>query len=235
MRRLQFILFGAVISAALIVSGCQAVFTYSPVSFLQRDVSEMSAAQQAEYAEDALASGDKEKMKEALTAIEQQIADDPENSEDLMQLVVDLAIEGSGVTDALTDITELQGASDLTEEEQLQQVEDILGSIDTQTIDSAITQINNLEAAGADVSETQYIMAAVGVVAQMQETAGSIEDLMSPESLDAETQEDLTEQGNTLNDLYTGLSEASGDDSSGLSDQLMSALESYTGTTESTS
>jgi hypothetical protein len=53
----------------LLLGGCEAVFTYSPFTGLQRDPSNFTPEQRLSYAEDALASGDLGAMQAALDAI----------------------------------------------------------------------------------------------------------------------------------------------------------------------
>jgi len=54
-----------VVFITIVFSGCQAVFTYSPFSFLQRDISSRPVEVQVSRAREALSSGDTEQMAEA--------------------------------------------------------------------------------------------------------------------------------------------------------------------------
>ena len=60
----------------LLLGGCEAIFTYSPFSGLQRDPSALSPEQRLTYAEDALASGDLAAMQKALDAIKNDTSTD---------------------------------------------------------------------------------------------------------------------------------------------------------------
>ena len=94
-KRIAHFMTGALVFSVLIVLiGCQAVFTFSPVSFLQRDPSKLSLDQKKTYAEDALASGDSDAMLAAYNAIK----DDATGSTDgeLNLLAAKLAMELSG-------------------------------------------------------------------------------------------------------------------------------------------
>ncbi len=86
--------------AALVVilaclGGCQAIFTYSPLTALQRSPASLPPAQQLEYAQNALASGDKTAMTAALAVIK----NDP--SPAAQYTAAQLGIEVSGVPDLL--------------------------------------------------------------------------------------------------------------------------------------
>jgi hypothetical protein len=94
-------------SAALLLGGCQAIFTYSPVQALQRSPSSLTPAERLAYAENALASGNKDTMKAAYNAIK----DDPGAT--AQYTAAQLGIEASGVPSlilsAVTDM--LSGGS----------------------------------------------------------------------------------------------------------------------------
>src|ERR1700690_1173027 len=75
----------------VVLSGCQNIFTYTPLKGLQRDPSTLSAPQRLVYAQDALASGDKGAMLAAYNAIKN------DTSPDAVHLTAELGIELSGV------------------------------------------------------------------------------------------------------------------------------------------
>jgi hypothetical protein len=81
-------------SVLLILSGCEQFFTYCPIAFLERPVSEMTEEQQIKYGEDALASGDREKMKDAYEELSQN-----ETSGDAQYVAAQLAVELSGISE----------------------------------------------------------------------------------------------------------------------------------------
>ena len=51
------------------LTGCEAIFTYSPFSFLQRDPANLPLEQKIAWAEAALSSGDREAMEKAYKAL----------------------------------------------------------------------------------------------------------------------------------------------------------------------
>jgi hypothetical protein len=101
----------AVLSVVLMLGGCQAIFTYSPVSALQRDPSSLTAAERLTYGENALASGDKATMKAAYNAIKN------DTGVASQYLAAQLGIEASGVPGLiLTAVTDMltTGSSDFS-------------------------------------------------------------------------------------------------------------------------
>jgi hypothetical protein len=78
--------------------GCEAVFTYTPLKFLQRSPASMSAAQRLTYAENALASGDTQAMIDAYNALANDTSDPAK------YLSAQLAIEISGVSTLLVSV-----------------------------------------------------------------------------------------------------------------------------------
>ena len=98
------------LSLAVSLGGCEAVFTTSLFSFLQRDPANLSAEQQIAWAEQALASGDPEAMAEAYELVKDRAtgSSDPE----LTYLAGRLALELSGASALLT--ATLDGSADFT-------------------------------------------------------------------------------------------------------------------------
>jgi hypothetical protein len=86
------------LAAVFLLAGCQDVFTYAPLSFLQRAPSSMSHEQAMNYAEQALASGDEAAMKAAFEALKDDTSDSG------MYLAAQLAIEVSGISDFLVEV-----------------------------------------------------------------------------------------------------------------------------------
>jgi len=82
----------------LLLAGCQAIFTYSPLSFLQRDPANLPLDQKIAWAENALASGDPEAMATAYDAIKDVSGVD--------YLAANLALELSGVPQLLFEVME---------------------------------------------------------------------------------------------------------------------------------
>ena len=95
------------LAVLLAISGCQALFTTSPFSFLQRDVDNLPLAQQVTYAEDALAGGDEAAMAASYAAIEEE-ALAPGADPELTYLAAQLAMELSGAPDLVYQVMDNQ-------------------------------------------------------------------------------------------------------------------------------
>ena len=182
-KRKESIVFLFLLSVAVIfiVSGCQAVFTYSPLSFLQRDPSTLSADAQKTYAEDALASGDAEAIAKAYDAIKALLADNPTDPE-LNLLAAKLGVEVSGVPGLINQI--IQGELDLSGPNALSDVSDFInsGSVDPQAMIDAGTYYQAAESSG-ELTSTDYILGSLGILlGAASEASGSTTDLSSLET-----------------------------------------------------
>ena len=157
----------------LMLGSCQAIFTYSPLEFLQRDVTTLPAEQQVGRAENALASGDTEEMKGAYDAVAVLLAESPDDPE-LQLLAADLAFGASGVTEVFTSI--LQDPEALTESTPEDMLE-ILDTLDLDLISAGASHIESAVAIGADVEDPQLILAGASLIASAAEDAGGFEEL----------------------------------------------------------
>jgi len=199
------------ISLVLILLGCQAVFTYSPLSFLQRDPSTLSADAQKTYAEDALASGDAEAIAKAYDAIKALLKANPEDPE-LNLLAAKLGVEVSGVPGLIDQI--IQGELDLSGPDALKDVSDFINSsaVDPQAMIDAGTYYQAAES-GGELTSTDYIMGSLGILlGAASDASGSTTDLSSletPGSWDTAAQD---EAQNAVDFLNTGLEGLAADD-----------------------
>jgi hypothetical protein len=151
---------------------CQAVFTYSPVTFLQRDISTRPAAEQISRARDVLGSGDVEQMEEAYAIVEAllETSDDPE----LSLLAADLAFGASGMTEVFTSA--LQDLDTITEGSS-EELEEVLEDLDTELIAEGADHIQTAIDAGAEVSDTQYVIAGAALLTTAVELAGGFDEV----------------------------------------------------------
>jgi tetratricopeptide (TPR) repeat protein len=95
--------YALIILGTILIFGCQNFFTYSPLDILQRDPDTLSKEQKLLYARQALSSGNKDAMEEALdVVVNDLIPDDPTNA-DLWLLCGDLLWTLSDVPDAILD------------------------------------------------------------------------------------------------------------------------------------
>jgi hypothetical protein len=73
-----------------ILSGCQDIFTFSPLDILQRDPSTLSKEQQLLYARQALSSGNRSAMEDALDVVTNDLIPDDLLNPELYILAADL-------------------------------------------------------------------------------------------------------------------------------------------------
>jgi hypothetical protein len=100
MKTLSYISAGLLL-LVFFISGCQDIFTYGPLDFLQRDPSTLSKDQQLLYARQALSSGKRSAMEDALdVVVNDLLPDDPTNPE-LYILAADLMWRLSYVPEAV--------------------------------------------------------------------------------------------------------------------------------------
>jgi hypothetical protein len=140
----------------MILGGCQAIFTYTPLKGLQRDPSSLSPAQRLVYAQDALASGDTTAMLAAYNAIK------ADSGNDASHLAAELGIELSGVPglidSAITDESLVTGNGAT-----------IAGyiaahpGVDPSLIIDAGLRMQALDAAGYPLSTNDRILGAIGL------------------------------------------------------------------------
>ena len=155
-RRSRRILLVLLPAAVLVFGGCQAIFTYSPVSGLQRPPSSMTPGQRLTYAQDALASGDTAAMKSAYDAIKNDTSAAAEYT------TAQLGIELSGVPTVLRDL-----ANDpSTISSQLNTIDAFITShnLDPVLMVAAAGQLQNALAGGATLSTMDYAMGAMGLL-----------------------------------------------------------------------
>lgn len=149
-RALQLIITGSLLLLALLLSGCQEVFTYSLFEGLQRDPSSLPPEQQISFARSALASGDPDAMADIYDEIVDLAADDPE----LYLLAADLAMGASGITNVVDDVLSADDPSTLD-------FNTVLASVDLVMLANVADNVLAAEAAGVGgVTEEQYVAAA---------------------------------------------------------------------------
>jgi hypothetical protein len=142
------------LSTVLVLCGCQAIFTYSPLSGLKRDPATMTPAQRITYAQDALASGDPAAMKAAYEAIKN------DTSSTAQYTAAQLGIELSGIPTVLREIA--SNPSSVTT--QLNTISAFIAShnLDPNYMVAAAAQLAAAEAAGATLTTMDYAMETMG-------------------------------------------------------------------------
>jgi hypothetical protein len=140
----------------ILLSGCQAIFTYSPLSGLKRDPANMTPAQRLTYAQDALASGDPATMKTAYDAIVN------DTSGPAQYTAAQLGVELSGVPTVLRDLA--NNPSDVSN--QLSTLDQFITSHGLQPayMVAAAAQLTAAAAAGQTLTTMDYVMGSMGLM-----------------------------------------------------------------------
>ena len=160
-RHTLLVLFSA---AVLALGGCQAIFTYSPLSGLQQSPSSMTPAQRLTYAQDALASGNTAAMKTAYDAIVN------DTSAAAQYTAAQLGIELSGVPTVLRDAA--GNTSNLTNDLDTINTFITAHNLDPNYMVAAAAQLSAAKAAGATLSDMDCAMGAMGII--LGETTGPV-------------------------------------------------------------
>jgi hypothetical protein len=188
----------------LITPSCEQIFTYSPLSFAQRDPANLSEAQQIAYAQSILGTG---ASREDLIAAYEAIADssDPE----VQYLASQVAVAASGINEAAETILESIDTIDQAT------IESILGTIDDKMLTNAVDSMDIADADSAtreNISSEDYLITAAAILlsndlALNDTTFTHIDTFMSgtPTNNDADPEEKaayyLVEAGYTAEDL----------------------------------
>ena len=150
--------------AALAFVGCEAIFTFSPVGFLQTPVGNMSPDQLSSFGDDALTSGDPVAMQEALDAIVVALADPNLTPEQLAELSLaggSLAIELSGVGDLLDLV--LSGELGLGDFSDVEAAFDSL-EIDLDLLSDGADLLVAADGGGEELNSSQLALGAIGLI-----------------------------------------------------------------------
>ncbi|MFP4382786.1 MAG: hypothetical protein ACLFST_09975 [Spirochaetia bacterium] len=170
----------------VVLSGCEQVFTFSPLSGLKRDPANLSDDQKREYAKDALESSDDEAAKEAFELLKD--SEDPEDQ----SLAVDLAIEASGVTDAILTLLTETDSSD--PDALLETVNASLEDLDLDILSESADILTALgDAEGGEPTVEQYVLTGAGLVLLAAQDAGGVENLTGDSAQEQQAEELLTD------------------------------------------
>lgn len=139
-----------------LTSSCEQMFTYSPLTWAQRDPANLPEAQQVAYAENLLGSG---ASKEELAAAYEAIADssDPE----VQYLASQVAFAASGVNEAVEDV--LGDFENITTAE----IETILDGLDDTMLENAVTSMDEAEADSSTkttIASQDYLITAAAIL-----------------------------------------------------------------------
>ncbi len=166
MKKIKFIVLAVI--TIIIYTSCQQIFTYSVLEWAQRDPSSLPPEQQIAYAESILSSGNTAAMADAYAVIDALVTADPDNVE-LQLLAADLAIGGSGITDAIANL-DLENLDT--------SVETILASLDLALVAASADHIIAAEALDPTaISEEQYLNTGLILLAKAADEAGGFANL----------------------------------------------------------
>ncbi len=169
MKRLS--LFTMIILFFGVLFSCQQIFTYSPLSWAQRDPANLPDAQKIAYAEFLLASpkATTEDLVDMYNMIDALVDENPDDV-DLQLLASDLALGGSGILDAIgeIDVDSFDGSA----------VEDMLAGIDLALVEASADHVVAAEAIDPEViSEEQYLNTGLILLAKAADEAGDFASL----------------------------------------------------------
>ena len=154
------------VSIVFILLGCEQFFTYSPIAFLQRPVSDLPLEQQIRYGEDALASGDAGAMAAAYEELNAETG-----SADAQYVAAQIAIELSGMPEfilAVMDLEAMNPENELTLE-LTENPEGFLAFVEENGLDpgylaQAVDNLQNAQSLGIALEPMDYMMGALGLV-----------------------------------------------------------------------
>lgn len=159
--------------AGILIS-CEGVFTTSIVEWAQRDPSQLNQAQKINFAQEALASGDKDSMKKAYDALKD--TSDPS----LQPLAAELAVGAAGVKDALSTVFGKVAAGSSEEEIKaaLQEAFESFSDKDLTLIEEASALLASAESGGGTITADQYFITGVGLlVVALNDAGGDVDQI----------------------------------------------------------
>ena len=148
----------------LALSACQAIFTYSPLAFLQLSPKELNTDQLLDYSENALSGGDRNTMEISYEALKLSLIDlelTASQQAKLNQVAGNIAVELSGVGEVISKIInkEVEISTNADVEAAVNDIYDI------SLLMEAGNLLLNAKNAGADLSTSEILLGALGVIA----------------------------------------------------------------------
>ena len=160
-----------VVAGILLLAGCEAMFTYTPLAAFQRPPSSLGPEARLTWAQDALASGDAAAMKTAYDAIKNDPGAEAEYT------AAQLGIELSGVPSLLLEV--VSDPSGITAD-----LNNIDGFITAHNLDPSylVAAAAKLQAADPDVelTATDYALGALGLLLGSAQTINGNWDITDP-------------------------------------------------------
>lgn len=165
------IVFSLVVIACLVTFGsCEDIFTTSIFQGLQKDVSKMSAAELRAHAEGLQGAGTAKDMAKAFEALKDKLPADPADDPELCLLACDMALGGSGLNDAITDVLQKVVAGDPLDDTLYT---DVIGKLDLAMMEDMTDLFSEIDnAAAGSISSHQYATAAVALLVLIVDDVG---------------------------------------------------------------
>ncbi len=159
-------------------SGCEAIFTASPFSGLDRDPSDFDLDRKIEYANQALASGDLTYIEKAYDALVAENSTDGE----ICLLTAKCANELNGMPEifrAMYDSTHpyYLGDIDLSNSDDVDTLNEFAASLDKDYLTLAASYYIDADAYNANMNATDYFFAGLSELFDTSTTAGGLSDL----------------------------------------------------------
>ena len=208
MRMGRTVIQAVLVSALLLLFiGCQDIFTQSAFTWAAQDPADMSGDQLEAYAEDVVKSGDTDAMAETFDALEPTLPAAAEDDPELYLLASDLAMGGSGLSEALSEVFQAGEDTELVFEDVLN---DVISGLDAVYLQDSIDIFADVAtAAGGDpsieIEDSQYVNAAIAQAILIYEDIGAYgtPDPADPRVIQAEAW--AAAGGLVLDDIYLGL------------------------------
>ncbi len=183
---------------SLLLAACQAVFTYSPLSFLQRDPANLPLEQKMEWARAALAGGDTEAIEKAYDALK----DDASGSTDaeLTLLTATLAMNLSGLPNLAFEM--LQENIDFNDETDLDNFFQTLQS--SYMLEAAVFYNATLTNDPDELNATEFLLGSACLLYEAADgNGGTLTGLVQADIIDAQTFVDTGLAANPGNQFLT--------------------------------
>lgn len=176
MKSKSFYRFVLTVLIALLLTGCEQLFTTNLLSGLERDPSKLSFEGQINYARQALKSGDPKTQAKAYDALAASLTKENNTDPELNSLAITLALGASGLSGLLGGFIDVATGDGFSEVAALADaLNDKLGDVNYTYVQAALAQIAAMEANGGTPSESQYVFAIAGAALELGNTADGME------------------------------------------------------------
>jgi hypothetical protein len=166
------------IAFLMLLSSCQAFFTYSPLAFLQRQPADLSYEQRLQYAEDAIASGNAASMQAAYASLASI------QTSDAQYMAAELSLELSGFPQLLLGLI---GNTVSLYPGSLEEIQTFIddNSVSPDLLIASVGHMQDALSLGGTLDPIDYVFGSLGLLfdAAPRNPDGSI-DLSNPAAVD---------------------------------------------------